>query len=77
MSVIAARESLVAFCWRRGYRPTGELTPIAFGEMPFGTVHRHGLYFIEMQKLLTMTPLYSKWKFCSNDTDAAAKKCVR
>ncbi|MFJ4440452.1 GNAT family N-acetyltransferase [Streptomyces sp. NPDC088923] len=45
MTVISAREELVAFYERRGYRRTGELTPFPYDDERFGLPQRPGLAF--------------------------------
>ncbi len=45
MKVITAREDLIAWYLRRGYRRTGELTPFPYGDERFGLPKRAGLAF--------------------------------
>ncbi|NEA37896.1 GNAT family N-acetyltransferase [Streptomyces sp. SID11385] len=45
MTVISAREELVAFYERRGYRRTGVLTPFPYDDERFGLPQRPGLAF--------------------------------
>ncbi|MFC5910034.1 GNAT family N-acetyltransferase [Streptacidiphilus monticola] len=45
MTVITAREDLIAWYERRGYRRTGRLTPFPYGDERFGIPQRPGLEF--------------------------------
>ncbi|WP_055702978.1 GNAT family N-acetyltransferase [Streptomyces silaceus] len=45
MTVINAREDLIAWYERRGYRRTGESTPFPYGNERFGIPQRDGLRF--------------------------------
>ncbi|MFF3487894.1 GNAT family N-acetyltransferase [Streptomyces sp. NPDC002701] len=45
MTVISAREELIAWYERRGYRRTGEMTPFPYGDERFGLPQRDGLQF--------------------------------
>ncbi|MEU5643664.1 GNAT family N-acetyltransferase [Streptomyces milbemycinicus] len=45
MTVISAREDLIAWYERRGYARTGEMTPFPYGDERFGIPRRAGLEF--------------------------------
>jgi ribosomal protein S18 acetylase RimI-like enzyme len=45
MTVIDARDELIAWYERRGYRRTGELSPFPYGQPRFGVPRRAGLAF--------------------------------
>lgn len=45
MTVISAREELIAWYERRGYRRTGETTPFPYGDERFGLPLRDDLAF--------------------------------
>jgi ribosomal protein S18 acetylase RimI-like enzyme len=45
MTVISARDELIAWYERRGYRRTGELSPFPYGQPRFGVPRRAGLAF--------------------------------
>ncbi|MFC7621729.1 GNAT family N-acetyltransferase [Microlunatus sp. GCM10028923] len=45
MTVITAREDLIAWYERRGYRRTGELSPFPYGDERFGVPRRDDLRF--------------------------------
>ncbi|MFD8671201.1 GNAT family N-acetyltransferase, partial [Streptomyces microflavus] len=45
MTVISAREELIAWYERRGYRRTGQLTPFPYGDERFGIPQRDDLAF--------------------------------
>ncbi|CAM5420690.1 N-acetyltransferase OS=Streptomyces microflavus OX=1919 GN=Smic_03150 PE=4 SV=1 [Streptomyces microflavus] len=45
MTVISAREELIAWYERRGYRRTGRLTPFPYGDERFGIPQRDDLAF--------------------------------
>lgn len=45
MTVITAREDLIAWYERRGYRRTGELSPFPYGDERFGIPRREDLRF--------------------------------
>ncbi|MGW2595357.1 GNAT family N-acetyltransferase [Streptomyces sp. NPDC001515] len=45
MTVISAREELIAWYERRGYRRTGELSPFPYGDERFGIPQRDDLAF--------------------------------
>ncbi|GGO96350.1 GNAT family N-acetyltransferase [Wenjunlia tyrosinilytica] len=52
MTVISAREELVAWYERRGYRRTGRTTPFPYGDERFGLPKREGLEFETLVKEL-------------------------
>ncbi len=52
MSVLHARDALIAWYGRRGYRPTGATKPFPYGDARFGTPTREGLYFVVLEKAL-------------------------
>ena len=52
MSVIDARDELIAFYERRGYRRTGELQPFPYGDPRFGLPKRGDLRFEMLEKRL-------------------------
>jgi ribosomal protein S18 acetylase RimI-like enzyme len=52
MTVIDARESLIAFYERRGYHRTGEYKPFPYGDARFGQPKRDDLRFIVLEKAL-------------------------
>jgi len=52
MSVIDARDELIAFYQRRGYRRTGELQPFPYGDPRFGLSKRDDLRFEMLEKRL-------------------------
>lgn len=52
MSVLHAREALIAWYGRRGYGKTGETKPFPYGDARFGTPTREGLYFEVLEKAL-------------------------
>ncbi|MFD6369350.1 GNAT family N-acetyltransferase, partial [Streptomyces roseolus] len=45
MTVITAREELIAWYERRGYRRTGETSPFPYGDERFGRPRRDDLRF--------------------------------
>ncbi|MEV6006739.1 GNAT family N-acetyltransferase [Streptomyces sp. NPDC051976] len=52
MTVISAREDLIAWYIRRGYARTGEMTPFPYGNERFGLPTRDGLQFELLTKKL-------------------------
>ncbi|MEU3392616.1 GNAT family N-acetyltransferase [Streptomyces albidoflavus] len=52
MTVISAREELIAWYERRGYRRTGETTPFPYGDERFGLPLRDDLAFELLVKLI-------------------------
>jgi GNAT superfamily N-acetyltransferase len=50
MTVISAREDLIAWYGRRGYRLTGEREPFPYGDERFGQPRRPDLEFAELVK---------------------------
>ncbi|MES2391775.1 MAG: GNAT family N-acetyltransferase [Acidobacteriota bacterium] len=52
MTVLAARETLVAWYQRRGYVLTGETQPYPKADGRFGKVLREGLFFVVMEKVV-------------------------
>jgi ribosomal protein S18 acetylase RimI-like enzyme len=53
MTVISAREELIAWYERRGYRRTGVMTPFPYGDERFGVPQRDDLQFELLVKPLT------------------------
>lgn len=53
MTVISAREDLIAWYVRRGYARTGKLTPFPYGDERFGLPRRDDLTFELLTKPLT------------------------
>lgn len=56
MKVITAREDLIAWYVRKGYRRTGELTPFPYGDERFGLPLRPDLAFELLEKELDAPP---------------------
>lgn len=52
MTVLSARDDLIAFYERRGYRRTGGTSPFPYGDERFGTPKRDDLTFAELVKPL-------------------------
>jgi ribosomal protein S18 acetylase RimI-like enzyme len=52
MTVISAREDLIAWYVRRGYRRTGETRPFPYGDERFGLPRREDLEFELLTKKL-------------------------
>lgn len=52
MTVISARDDLIAWYERRGYRRTGIMTPFPYGQERFGVPRRPDLQFEELRKPL-------------------------
>lgn len=52
MTVVNARDTLIAWYVRRGYQPTGETEPFPYDDTRFGVPKRHDLVFIVLQKRL-------------------------
>jgi GNAT superfamily N-acetyltransferase len=52
MTVISAREELIAWYVRRGYARTGEMTPFPYGDERFGVPTRDDLRFELLVKKL-------------------------
>ncbi len=52
MKVIDAREDLIAWYVRRGYKRTGEHEPFPYGDARFGIPRRDGLRFERLEKAL-------------------------
>jgi GNAT superfamily N-acetyltransferase len=52
MTVIAIRESLIAWYQRRGYQPTGEERPFPYGDPSIGVPRRPDLVFAVLEKPL-------------------------
>lgn len=52
MSVLQARNELIAWYGRRGYGRTGETRPFPYGDDRFGVPTREGLYFEVLEKTL-------------------------
>ena len=52
MTVVNVRESLIAWYGRRGYAPTGEVTPFPYGDDRYGTPLRDDLEFVVLEKAL-------------------------
>jgi DNA-binding MarR family transcriptional regulator/GNAT superfamily N-acetyltransferase len=50
MTVVNARETLIAWYARRGYRRNGETTPFPYGDDRFGTPQRDDLCFVVLEK---------------------------
>ncbi|MEU5895179.1 GNAT family N-acetyltransferase [Streptomyces venezuelae] len=53
MTVISARDDLIAWYERRGYRRTGKMTPFPYGDERFGIPQRDDLQFELLVKDLT------------------------
>ena len=52
MSVLSAREALIAWYERRGYARTGETEPFPYGDDRFGRPLRQDLRFVHLEKAL-------------------------
>jgi ribosomal protein S18 acetylase RimI-like enzyme len=52
ITVVSAREELVAWYERRGYRATGELRPFPYNDERFGVPKRDGLTMLVMRRAL-------------------------
>lgn len=52
MTVISAREDLIAWYGRRGYRDTGKREPFPYGDERYGLPKRPDLEFAELVKAL-------------------------
>lgn len=52
MTVISAREELIAWYERRGYSRTGETKPFPYGDLRFGEPRRDDLEFVVLEKPL-------------------------
>ncbi len=50
MTVVAQRDTLIAWYERRGYRRTGEERPFPYGDARFGTPRRDDLFFIVLAR---------------------------
>ena len=50
MTVIAIRDTLIAWYERRGYRPTGEREPFPYEDQRFGVPSRNDLAFVVLEK---------------------------
>ncbi len=50
LKVVNARETLIAWYLRRGYRLTGEVQPFPYDDRRFGTPRREGLVFVVLDK---------------------------
>jgi ribosomal protein S18 acetylase RimI-like enzyme len=53
MTVIAQRDTLIAWYERRGYVLTGDTAPFPYGDPQFGTPKRDDLYFVILEKQLS------------------------
>lgn len=53
MSVLSAREALIAWYERRGYGRTGETEPFPYGDDRFGRPLKQDLRFVHLDKALT------------------------
>ncbi|TVL93301.1 GNAT family N-acetyltransferase [Streptomyces sp. SAJ15] len=56
MTVISARDELIAWYERRGYARTGEMSPFPYGDERFGIPRREGLQFELLTKSLDERP---------------------
>jgi ribosomal protein S18 acetylase RimI-like enzyme len=56
MTVIAIRDSLIAWYGRRGYAPTGEVRPFPYGDASIGQPLRDDLSFVVLEKRLAEQP---------------------
>lgn len=56
MTVISAREELIAYYERRGYRKTGATEPFPENDPRFGLPKIAGLTFLELEKKLDLAP---------------------
>jgi len=54
MSVLMARDTLIAWYQRRGYTLTGETTPFPYGDERFGRPLRDDLHFVVLEKRLQL-----------------------
>jgi ribosomal protein S18 acetylase RimI-like enzyme len=52
MTVVAVRDTLIAWYARRGYAPTGERRPFPYEDQRFGEPRRDDLEFIVMERAL-------------------------
>ena len=50
MTVVAQRDTLIAWYERRGYRRTGEQRPFPYGDARFGVPRRDDLYFVVLER---------------------------
>ncbi|MDB5676582.1 MAG: TDP-fucosamine acetyltransferase [Sphingomonas bacterium] len=50
MTVVAQRDTLIAWYERRGYCRTGEERPFPYGDARFGTPRRDDLYFVVLER---------------------------
>ncbi len=50
MTVIAIRDTLIAWYERRGYRPTGEREPFPYEDQRFGVPNRGDIDFVVLEK---------------------------
>jgi ribosomal protein S18 acetylase RimI-like enzyme len=50
MTVVAVRDTLIAWYERRGYRLTGEREPFPYEDQRFGAPNRDDLYFVVLEK---------------------------
>lgn len=50
MTVVAQRDTLIAWYERRGYRRTGEERPFPYGDARFGAPRRDDLFFIVLER---------------------------